>query len=51
MLASPEEITAGCQKLAADINTGRITDIVNKYENNHADYLFVIAEKINHELA
>lgn len=51
LLALPEEITAGCQRLAADINTGRITDIVNKYENNHGDYLFVIAEKINHKLA
>ncbi|MEH2125921.1 class I SAM-dependent methyltransferase [Nostoc sp.] len=46
LLASPEEITTGCQRLAADINTGRITDIVNKYENNHGDYLFVIADKV-----
>ncbi|WP_392478586.1 class I SAM-dependent methyltransferase [Nostoc sp. C110] len=45
LLASPEEITVGCQRLAADINTGRITEIVNKYENNHGDYLFVIADK------
>ncbi|QKQ75822.1 class I SAM-dependent methyltransferase [Nostoc sp. TCL240-02] len=51
LLASPEEITIGCQRLVADINTGRITDIINKYENNHGDYLFVIAEKINYELA
>ncbi|MEH2200675.1 class I SAM-dependent methyltransferase [Nostoc sp.] len=51
LLASPEEITIGCERLAADISTERITDIVNKYENNYGDYLFVIAEKINHELA
>ncbi|MEH2064345.1 MAG: hypothetical protein V7K50_19135 [Nostoc sp.] len=46
MLASAEEIAAGCQRLAADINTVRITKIVNKYENNHGDYLFVIADKV-----
>ncbi|QLE40136.1 class I SAM-dependent methyltransferase [Nostoc sp. C052] len=46
LLASADEIATGCQKLAADINTGRITEIVNKYENNHGDYLFVIADKV-----
>ncbi|MEH2456848.1 class I SAM-dependent methyltransferase [Nostoc sp.] len=46
LLASADEIAAGCQRLAADINTGRITEIVNKYENNQGDYLFVIADKV-----
>ncbi|MEH2448176.1 MAG: methyltransferase domain-containing protein [Nostoc sp.] len=46
LLASADEIAAGCERLAADINTGRITEIVNKYENNQGDYLFVIAEKV-----
>ncbi|MEH2403579.1 class I SAM-dependent methyltransferase [Nostoc sp.] len=46
LLASADEIVAGCERLAADINTGRITEIVNKYENNQGDYLFVIAEKV-----
>jgi hypothetical protein len=46
LLASADEIAAGCQRLAADINTGRITEIVKKYENNHGDYLFVIADKV-----
>ncbi|MEH2308825.1 hypothetical protein [Nostoc sp.] len=45
LLASADEIAAGYQRLAADINTGRITEIVNKYENNQGDYLFVIADK------
>ncbi|MEH1943143.1 MAG: methyltransferase domain-containing protein [Nostoc sp.] len=46
LLASADEIATGCQKLAADINTGRIAEIVKKYENNHGDYLFVIADKV-----
>ncbi|MEH2409064.1 class I SAM-dependent methyltransferase [Nostoc sp.] len=46
LLASADEIATGCQRLAADINTGRITEIVNKYENNQGDYLFVIADKV-----
>ncbi|MEH1882957.1 class I SAM-dependent methyltransferase [Nostoc sp.] len=46
LLASADEIATGCQKLAADINTGRITEIVKKYENNQGDYLFVIADKV-----
>ncbi|MEH1781638.1 MAG: class I SAM-dependent methyltransferase [Nostoc sp.] len=46
LLASADEIAVGCQRLAADINTGRITEIVNKYENNQGDYLFVIADKV-----
>ncbi|MEH2336504.1 class I SAM-dependent methyltransferase [Nostoc sp.] len=46
LLASADEIAAGCERLAADINTGRITEIVNKYENNQGDYLFVIASKV-----
>ncbi|MCL6755049.1 hypothetical protein KBT16_30375 [Nostoc sp. CCCryo 231-06] len=46
LLVSADEIATGCQRLAADINTGRITEIVNKYENNQGDYLFVIADKV-----
>ncbi|MEH2168663.1 MAG: hypothetical protein V7K41_18800 [Nostoc sp.] len=46
LLASAEEIAARCQRLAADINTGRITEIVKKYENDYGDYLFIIADKV-----
>jgi SAM-dependent methyltransferase len=46
LLASRDEIDVGCQRLAADINTGRITEIVKKYQNNQGDYLFVIADKV-----
>lgn len=34
-LVSADEIAVGSQRLAADINTGRISEIVKKYENNH----------------
>lgn len=47
LLASTDEITAGCQKLAADIKSGRITNIIKKYEHCQGDYLFVIAYKVN----
>ncbi|WP_199339604.1 hypothetical protein [Nostoc sp. FACHB-892] len=46
LLASADEIVARCERLATDINTGRIKEIINKYENNHGDYLFVIADKV-----
>ncbi|MCW5313493.1 methyltransferase domain-containing protein [Nostoc sp. KVJ3] len=46
LLASQDEIAVGCQRLAADINTGLIKEIINKYENNNGDYLFVIADKV-----
>lgn len=45
LLASPEEITTGCHKLATDIKAGMITKIIQKYEHNQGDYLFVIANK------
>jgi hypothetical protein len=47
LLASPDEITAGCQRLAADIESGIITNIIEKYEHDQGDYLFVIANKVN----
>ncbi|MBD2415526.1 methyltransferase type 11 [Nostoc calcicola FACHB-389] len=46
LLASAEEVTTGCERLAADIHTGRIRKIVEKYKNNDGDYLFVTADKL-----
>lgn len=46
LVASAEETAAGCEKLAADIYTGRITEIIKKYESDRGDYLFVTAEKV-----
>jgi SAM-dependent methyltransferase len=45
MLASVAEITNGCQKLATDINSGFIKEVVQKYEHEQGDYLFIIADK------
>ncbi|AFY31136.1 class I SAM-dependent methyltransferase [Calothrix sp. PCC 7507] len=47
LLASRDEITTGCQRLAADIECGMITKIIKKYDHAQGDYLFLIANKIN----
>lgn len=44
-LASEREIEEGCRKLAADIETGQIRDVVSRYEHDAGDYKFVIARK------
>ncbi|QLE56417.1 class I SAM-dependent methyltransferase [Nostoc sp. TCL26-01] len=46
VLASPDEIVAGCQKLTVDIDTGLINKVMQKYEHNQGDYLFIIAQKL-----
>ncbi|WP_445638079.1 Ubiquinone/menaquinone biosynthesis C-methylase UbiE [Nostoc sp. DSM 114161] len=46
LVASAEEIANGCERLAADIHTGRIAEIVKKYENHIGDYLFITAQKV-----
>lgn len=45
LLASETEVEEGCRKLESDIRTGRITDVVKKYEHNEGDYMFVAACK------
>ena len=44
-LASVDEMTNGCQKLAADINTGFIHQVMQQYEHDQGDYLFIIVDK------
>jgi SAM-dependent methyltransferase len=44
-LADPLEVTSGCEKLIADINSGRISEIISKYVHDIGDYLYIIAEK------
>jgi ubiquinone/menaquinone biosynthesis C-methylase UbiE len=44
-LAEEEEIRNGCERLAADIETGRITEVIEACRHSEGDYLFVIAEK------
>ena len=45
LLASATEVEAGCQRLAADIRTGAIAEVMKKYQHARGDYLFVIASK------
>lgn len=39
------EVDLGLKKLEEDINSGHITSIMDKYENDLGDYLFYIVEK------
>ena len=39
------EVEIGLAKLISDIDTGRVHEIIQQYENSLGDYLFVIAEK------
>lgn len=45
-LTSPGELTKGLSRLSRDIQSGRIHQIIEKYENPLGDYLFVKARKI-----
>jgi len=44
-LANRAEIESGLSKLKADIDSGKIDEIIRSYENDLGDYLFVIARK------
>ncbi|MEW9031153.1 MAG: class I SAM-dependent methyltransferase [Planifilum fimeticola] len=44
-LAEEEEIRTGCERLRADIKSGRIDRVREQYAGNRGDYLFIVAEK------
>jgi ubiquinone/menaquinone biosynthesis C-methylase UbiE len=44
-ICTPEELKNGLSKLEADILSGRIKDIMDQYENDKGDYVFLVAEK------
>jgi hypothetical protein len=44
-VATPEETAAGCARLKADIESGRIAEVMEKHRHNLGDYLFVFANK------
>jgi len=44
-LASSEEVALGCSRIAADIESGSIESVMNAYENDGGDYLFVVGRK------
>ena len=46
-LASTDEVREGCARLSQDIESGRISQVIDQYRNQRGDYLFVIADKGN----
>ena len=44
-LADPAEVEDGCRRLAIDVESGRISEILASYRHDQGDYLFVAAEK------
>ncbi|BAO76712.1 class I SAM-dependent methyltransferase [Winogradskyella sp. PG-2] len=44
-LANLEEVETGLAQLRKDIDSGKINTIINSYENNLGDYLYIIGEK------
>jgi ubiquinone/menaquinone biosynthesis C-methylase UbiE len=45
LLASETEIEEGCAKLESDIRTGRIAEVIKRYEHDEGDYKFIVARK------
>lgn len=45
VFATPEEVAWGLKALEKDIASGRINEVMQQYENDLGDYLFLIAEK------
>jgi ubiquinone/menaquinone biosynthesis C-methylase UbiE len=48
-LAEPSEVEDGCRRLAQDIQSGRIADVIAAYQHAQGDYLFVVAQKQRRE--
>lgn len=44
-LANQEEVKQGLLQMREDISSGKITDVMNSYNNNLGDYMFIIGEK------
>lgn len=45
LAANKEEITIGLKKLSADINNNLFEAIKSNFENDHGDYIFILAKK------
>lgn len=43
-LANKNEVENGLRKLRADIDNGKIDEVIGSYENNLGDYLYIIAQ-------
>ncbi|MDH3492315.1 MAG: class I SAM-dependent methyltransferase [Acidobacteriota bacterium] len=44
VLSDPDEIDSGCAKLGRDLESGKINEVIRKYENDLGDYCFVVCE-------
>ncbi len=47
-LANQAEVEAGLKYLAEDIASGFVQHLINEWENDEGDYLFIVAEKLGH---
>ncbi len=45
LIADQSEVERGCQRLASDIETGRVDEIIEGHPGDEGDYLFVTARK------
>jgi SAM-dependent methyltransferase len=45
LTSNGEEVEHGLKKLKADIDNNSFDSVKNKFENDHGDYLFILAEK------
>lgn len=45
-MANPADVAVGCERLAADIRSGRIAGVVDAARHSHGDYTFIIATKV-----
>ena len=44
-LSNIEDVESGLAKLRADIDSGKINEIIKSYENDRGDYLYIIGKK------
>ena len=45
-LANQQEVEIGLMELRKDIDTGKIKDVMQSFQNNEGDYLFITGQKI-----
>ena len=45
VLADPTEVQQGCERLAADVASGRFAEVAASYRHDRGDYLFVVAQR------
>jgi ubiquinone/menaquinone biosynthesis C-methylase UbiE len=46
-LANAEEVEKGLRRLAEDIKSGKISEVIEKHKNDIGDYIFIVAGKTN----